>query len=130
MEHDYEDEQARVDADNGRKWREFHTSGPNCHWCYGRPAAYVWCPWGTHVCDYCHDLTMEGREDEVVEILAASMTVHGSFGRGVGRIINPESFRDHHRDTIREWIENRTHAHKVTGDQVHDPRFVETFNDD
>ena len=48
----------------GRRWRgfldppqvvdddrwQFHTAGPNCHWCYHRDTAFVWGPFSTNVC--------------------------------------------------------------------------------
>lgn len=35
----------------GAAVRDFRTSGPNCHWCYHRPTAYVWCPYSTLIGD-------------------------------------------------------------------------------
>lgn len=123
-EDDRDEEQRAVDAELGRDWREFHTSGPNCHWCYERPAAYVWCPWGTHVCAYCHDLVIKGQEWMIVETLAASMTVRGNFDRGIAQLIDPESFREHHNDVLNRWIEAKSHSHRISGEPVHDPRHV------
>jgi hypothetical protein len=119
------DEQRAVDADLGRDWRLLHTSGEGCHWC-GAPAAFVWCPWGTHVCQHCHDLTMAGEEWHVAEKVAARMTVRGNEALGG---IELEGFRARERALVDRWIEGRSHAHPIGGDPVHDPRDVATYTD-
>jgi hypothetical protein len=119
-----DDEQRQLDAEQAADWREFHTPGPNCHWCYHRPAAYLWCPWSTHVCEVCQALILAGREWEVVEGLAAQMTVRDRW-----MMIDPEHAREHWHDVMNRWIEAKGHAHRIDGEPIHDPRHVETFGD-
>jgi hypothetical protein len=95
-----------------RDWRAFHTSGPNCHWCWSRPAAFVWCPYGTHVCAYCNDLIESGDERHVVETLAAAMQVTGAMGR----MHDPEAWEKRELARLRRWTGVRTHAHRVVAE--------------
>jgi hypothetical protein len=127
MSEDWSEEQRHVDQGLGRTWRELHTSGPNCHWCYERPAGYVWCPWGTHVCEYCHDLSITGQEWQIAENLAAAMTVRGNLEDD--GILDPETFRSHQHETVELWIRERSHAHRISGDRIYDPR-TEFLDDD
>ena len=54
------------DSRDDDRW-QFHTTGPNCHWCYHRDTAFVWGPYGTNVCAVCQELIEAGRQWEVVE---------------------------------------------------------------
>jgi hypothetical protein len=92
-----------------RNWRSLHTTGPNCHWCWTRPAAFVWCPFGTHVCAYCNDLIDSGEGRHVIETLAASMQVTGT----IKRMHDPQAWEDRQRALLKRWLGVRTHAHAL-----------------
>jgi hypothetical protein len=81
----------------------FHTVGPNCHWCYERGTAYVWGPYGTNVCEHCQGLISEGRDWEVVEALAARMTVRGGW-----HMLDPEGWRQREHERMARWLSIRT----------------------
>ena len=82
----------------------FRTDGRDaCHWCYMRPQAFVWGPYGTRVCSYCQDLIEQGRHHEVVEELAARMTV-----RDVWATLDPERWRRHEHERMARWLQVRT----------------------
>lgn len=82
----------------------FRTNGRQvCHWCYLRPQAYVWGPFGTRVCEHCQELAGQGQQEAIVEALAARMTVRDAW-HGV----NPEKFREHEHARVARWIAVRT----------------------
>jgi len=83
--------------------QEFHTSGPNCHWCASGETAFVWQPYGTNVCAPCQELISAGREWEVVEGVAARLTVRDGW-----HLADPESWRDHEHERMARWLEIRT----------------------
>jgi hypothetical protein len=101
----------------GRRWRgfldppqvvdddrwQFHTAGPNCHWCYHRDTAFVWGPYGTNVCAVCQRLIEAGRQWEVVEALAAQMTVRGRW-----LWFDLERWRKREHYLIERWLNIRT----------------------
>jgi hypothetical protein len=81
----------------------FHTIGPNCHWCYERPTAYVWGPYRTSVCLHCEELIAAGRQCEVVEALAEKMTVRDLwFG------LDPEFSLQREHERMSRWLSVRT----------------------
>jgi hypothetical protein len=74
-----------------------------CHWCFLRPQAYVWGPYGTRVCDYCDRLVADGRAGEIVEEVAARITVRDRW-----MMLDPEPWREHEHERIARWLEVRT----------------------
>lgn len=89
----------------------FRTDGRDaCHWCYLRPQAWVWGPYGTRVCDHCQQLIDAGRADEVVEECAARTTVHGGFSR---LDLDPDKWRAREHDLMNRWLRIRTTCQRV-----------------
>jgi len=97
--------------DDDNRW-QFHTTGPNCHWCYHRDTAFVWGPYGTNVCAVCQELIEAGRQWEVVEALAAQMTVQ----RRRWLWFDPERWRKREHGLIGRWLEVRTTCRPTTPD--------------
>ena len=82
----------------------FRTVGRNlCHWCQLRPPAWVWGPYGTRVCDHCQVMIFDGRAAEVVDELAARMTVRDALG-----VVDPERWRAHQWALMARWLTIRT----------------------
>jgi hypothetical protein len=69
-------------------------------------------------------LVLSGEEWRIVETLAASMTVRGNLGRSSRFRLDPEHFREHHKDVLTRWIAEKSHAHAITGEPIRDPRHV------
>jgi len=74
-----------------------------CHWCYMRPQAFVWGPYGTRVCDYCQQMAAEGRAHDIVEELAARMTVRDTWHK-----LDPEHWRERAHEHMQRWLDVRT----------------------
>lgn len=90
----------------------FRTDGRDaCHWCYMRPQAVVWGPYGTRVCAHCDELISQGRADEVVEELAARMTVRDAWHG-----LNPEEWRRREHDLMQRWLKVRTTSRPIEPD--------------
>jgi hypothetical protein len=105
-----------VDADTGavdpydRDENVFRTDGRDaCHWCYLRPQAWVWGPYGTRVCDHCQQMIAEGRAQDVVEEMAARMTVRD----GWGSMLDPEDWREREHNLMDRWLEVRTDCRPI-----------------
>jgi hypothetical protein len=94
----------------------YRTDGPSCHWCQSRPAVWLWGPYRTHVCDYCQRMIAEGRQWDIIEELAASMTVRGSWKRGVGKMVDPERWRKREHAHMARWLELRTDCQPIPPD--------------
>lgn len=75
----------------------------SCHWCYLRPQEYVWGPYGTRVCGHCQQMAEEGRAHDIVEELAARMTVREGW-----RMLDPEEWRRHEHEKMARWLQVRT----------------------
>lgn len=86
-----------------------------CHWCSLRPHEWVWAPYGTRVCDHCQQMAAEGRAHDIVEEIHARMIVRGNFDRGIGRLLDPETWRIHELARIDRWMEVRTDCHAIEG---------------
>lgn len=88
----------------------FRTDGRDaCHWCYLRPQAFVWGPYGTRVCGHCQDLIAEGCGWDVVEELAARLTV-----RGTSRLIRDmERWRRREHNLMERWLRVRTNCTRL-----------------
>ena len=87
-----------------RNVKLFQTVGRTwCHWCSVRPQVWVWAPYGTRVCDHCQDMVNDGRAAEVVEEIAAGMTVLGTLTAP-----QVEQWRSYHVAQIHRWVELRT----------------------
>jgi hypothetical protein len=89
----------------------FRTSGPNCHWCYSGKTAFVWGPYGTHICARCTALIDTGQKWEIPETLAARMTVRDRwFG------LEPEHWRECELGLIAKWLTIHTTCETSTAD--------------
>ncbi len=90
------------------RW-QFHTTGPNCHWCYHRDTAFVWGPYDTNVCAVCQELIEAGRQWDVVEALAARMTVRDRWLH-----LDPEDWRQNEHALMERWLRVRTDCRPPT----------------
>lgn len=81
----------------------FRTVGPNCHWCYFRKAAFVWGPYGTNVCAVCQDLIEAGLHWDVVEAVAARITIKGDWDDA-----DPKGWRQREHALMERWLVIRT----------------------
>jgi hypothetical protein len=72
-------------------------------------------PYGTNVCAHCEELIDEGREWEVVEALAAQMTVRNGW-----HSLDPERWRRNEHENITRWLEVRTTCETKAQDENHD----------
>lgn len=87
----------------------FRTDGRACcHWCYLRPQAWVWGPYGTRVCDHCQQMVEDGRAREVAEELAARMTVRDGW-----HTLDPGHWREREQGLMARWLEVRTTCQPV-----------------
>ena len=84
-----------------RYW--YHTDGPNCHWCWGGATAFVWGPYGTHICQYCTDLIDAGRPNDIAETVAAAITVRDNWHG-----LDPERWRQREHARLAHWLTIRT----------------------
>lgn len=94
-----------------RDENSFRTDGRDCcHWCYIRPQAWVWEPYGTRICDHCQHEIAEGRSAEIVDEHSARLTVYG----GARRMRDPEQWRVREQARMRRWLEIRTTCEPCT----------------
>ena len=90
----------------------FCTDGRDvCHWCYLRPQAWVWEPYGTRVCDMCQNTIDAGRSQDIVEEHAARLTVRDGW-----HTLDAERWRKHEHLRMELWIELRTQCRPVEPD--------------
>ncbi len=83
----------------------FRTDGRDvCHWCALRPQAWLWGPYGTRVRDHCQQMIEAGRAGDVVEEVAARITVLGRLAHGRPRPM--ARTRAHPHDA--RWLQVRT----------------------
>lgn len=71
----------------------------------------AWGPYGTRVCAHCDELISQGRADEVVEELAARMTVRDAWHG-----LNPEEWRRREHDLMQRWLKVRTTSRPIEPD--------------
>ena len=82
----------------------FRTDGRDvCHWCTLRPQEWLWGPYGTRVCDHCQQLIEEGRQWEIVEGVAARITVRDNWHH-----LDPEQWRRREHGLMARWLKVRT----------------------
>lgn len=74
-----------------------------CHWCSLRPQEFVWGPYGTRVCARCEQIIEGGGSWEVVEEVAARITVRGGWS-----VLDPGRWRQREHGKIGRWLEVRT----------------------
>jgi 3-methyladenine DNA glycosylase AlkD len=84
------------------RW-DFHTTGSNCHWCHQRKTAFTWGPYDTNVCNECQQLIQSGSQWDVVEGVAAHITVRGGWF-----MTDPETWRAKEHVLMARWLEIRT----------------------
>ena len=93
-----------TESSEERDLKLFRTLGRDCcHWCSLRPQAWVWGPHGTRVCDHCQEMVLGGQVAEVVDELAARMTVRGTLG-----MLDLERWRAHELARMYRWLNVRT----------------------
>lgn len=93
----------------GRDENAFRTDGRAvCHWCYLRPQTWIWGPYGTRICDHCQQLIDAGSAGDVVEELAARMTVRDGW-----HMLDPDRWRQHEHERMARWLEVRTTCQPV-----------------
>lgn len=99
----------------GREENYLRTDGRDCcHWCWLRPQAWVWGPYGTRTCTYCEELIQAGRAHDIVEEVAARITVRDGW-----RVIrDQEGWRRRERDKLERWVEVRTTRRPITDDEA------------
>lgn len=91
----------------------FLTLGSVCHWCMLRTPAWEWGPYGTRVCDHCQRMIQDGRAVDVIEELAARLTVRG-------HLVDPEKWRELPHAQMTRWLEVRTDCHSIADDSEDD----------